>query len=156
MFGQPAPWGGLPQQAQPWSGGAQWEAAQQAPWRMSPWQTQGMPSGAPMQQPPMLPQMLLQGLLSQGTSQGLQDFQPMQPGGGFYPGLLGGQQQQMPQQRPMQSFNPNQHLNYDWGVGTADRMNLRQANNIQNQGMSTYNAARMRRLQQQNPFGGMQ
>ena len=154
QWGQPAPWAGLPiTQQQPWSGGQQWEAAQQAPWRMSPWQTQGMPSGAGVAPPPMLPQ---QGLLPQGTSQGLQDFQPMQPGGGFYPGLLGGQQQQQnfrlpPPQAPM----PNIMDERTWSAFSGDENSGYGAyvgNTLASAQPSTYNRMRMDRLQ--NRFGG--
>ena len=101
-----------------------WNAAQQAPWRMSPWQTQGMPSGTPLSQPPMLPMTSpQQSYLPAGTSQGLQGFQPAQPGGGFYPGILGGgQQQQAPQQAPAASPNL-------WQYGGQTYANRRAARN---------------------------
>ena len=109
-FGQPstaAPWGGLPTGQQPWGGGQQWQAAQQAPWRNSPWQTQGMPSGQSVAAPPTQGAQLPTGYLSQGTSAGLNGFNPLEPGGGFYPGLLGGQQQQQAQ-APAQPAAPAQ------------------------------------------------
>jgi hypothetical protein len=82
-------WDSLPLSAAPWN------IQNYMPQGVStPWQTQAMPQ-IPYQAPPT------QGFgfgnpagmyLSQGTSQTLQGFQPMQPGGGFYP-------QQAPQQQ---------------------------------------------------------
>ena len=89
-----APWGGLLTASPYGSQQAPWDAQTSAPWRMSPWSTQGMPSGAPIQsftpQFGPIPQLSAQSYLPQGTADTLQDFNPMVPGGGFYPGLLGG------------------------------------------------------------------
>ena len=98
-----APWGGLLTASPYGSQQAPWDAQTSAPWRMSPWSTQGMPSGAPIQSftpqlgliPQLsaqssLPQLSAQSYRPQGTAGTLQDFNPMVPGGGFYPGLLGG------------------------------------------------------------------
>ncbi len=98
-YPQQGPWAGLPVAAQPWSGGPGWNAAQQAPWRLSPWTTQGMPTGQAPQMPQM-PALPGGGLLDAGMSSGLENFNPLIPGGGFYPGLLGGGQQQQQQQAP--------------------------------------------------------
>lgn len=83
MFGQPGPWGGLPVGQAPWAGSEMWQAAQQAPWRLSPWQTQGMPQGAPPPAPPPAAPAP-NPYLSQGTSMGLPSYNPTVPGGGFY------------------------------------------------------------------------
>lgn len=90
-----SPWGNLPTASQPWS------APNQAPWRMSPWQTQGMPSGyavSPADAPPQQPQPqqwqpppapdLGGDLLPAGKSTDIPNFQPEQPGGNFYPELI--------------------------------------------------------------------
>lgn len=89
-----SPWSGLLTASPYGSQQAPWDAQTQAPWRLSPWSTQGMPSGSPVQsftpQLGMIPQLSAQSFLPQGTSAGIQGFNPMTPGGGFYPGLLGG------------------------------------------------------------------
>lgn len=80
-----APWSGLPSAQQPWN------AQQNAPWRLSPWQTQGMPSGAPAVGPgapaasPPSGLLTPESYLPEGTSAQLPNFNPKVPGGGFYP-----------------------------------------------------------------------
>ena len=108
-FGQPntsAPWGNLPVGQQPWGGGPQWEAASQAPWRMSPWAHQGMPSGAAVQAPPTQGAQLPAGYFPQGTSADLSGFDPTQAGGGFYQ-MPVPQPQQPPQALPTPGLQPN-------------------------------------------------
>lgn len=79
MPGQTAPWSGLPTAQTPW------QPTQQSPWRMTPWQTQAMPAATPIQQAPLQTTQQASPYLSQGTSASLPNFNPMTPGGGFYP-----------------------------------------------------------------------
>lgn len=82
---QTYPWAGLPAGGGPWEAPQNWQAAQQAPWRMTPWQTQAMPSAAPVAAPPMPPPLPTPAPMPLGTSGDIPGFQPGVPGGGFYP-----------------------------------------------------------------------
>ena len=72
-----APWAGLPTAPAPWN------PAENAPWRMTPWQTQGMPAG-----------------------QGVQQHQIPGMMGGMIPGMMGGLIPGMPSQTPQPPQTP--------------------------------------------------
>ena len=85
---------------------------QQSPWRMSPFQTQGMPLGVPVAQAQPSPGLQPDAYMPQGTSAGTQNFQPQQPGGGFYPNVLNQQPQQAP--APVQQQYKYEMVRYPW------------------------------------------
>lgn len=88
LWGQQGFWDNLPTIQQSWS------AAQQSPWRLSTFSTEGMPTGAAVQAPTAQSTQLPSNYLPQGTSGSLEEFTPLQSGGGFYPTEVPQQQQQ--------------------------------------------------------------
>ena len=110
-----APWANLPTAQQPWN------AQQNAPWRLTPWQTQGMPAGQGFQAPGFeeLPGLMNpNSYLPQGTSQDIPGFNPMVPGGNLQP------QQPAPAPAP-EKPTPQKMYTTPWGVtDTRERANV--------------------------------